>query len=315
MNSAAVHTEQQLVIQVEHWDALCAYFKDSVMAKANLCSLASDLGLKWPIRGKNETPERYIQYSLEELADLPEFYGKGNRLPLLSTILLETKQLDDPFLEMTEHLEKVVQKEVEEPPLLRQLGVPADFPVSLMNFSDKTLKACREGGYETLSQLVAFLQKSASAVMLNEEFRQFRNALDAAGLGKFLPIRDGSKGIHLAEAIGHLAGCLSDQQAATLLYAYKISTTNPAWKESTALGKTEALALFGQVKATAEKHFELLPEQAGELREAVQSGLTACVRYFVSLNDSDIESVAIAIAMAAFEVKPRLKGLLSNLMK
>ena len=82
MNETAAEIDHQFPFSVEDWDALRSYFNDSVMAETSLCSLAKNLGLKWPIRGKDETPQKYIKFTLEELADLPEFFGKGNRLPL-----------------------------------------------------------------------------------------------------------------------------------------------------------------------------------------------------------------------------------------
>lgn len=317
MNQTLLEPEKEQCFTVEDWDTLRAYFKDSVMAKTNLCSLASHLGMKWPIRGKSETPERYLSYSLEALSEMPEFYGKGNRLPLLYSILLETKSLDDPFVEMTRHLDEGAKEEIEVPQLLRQLGVPAEFPVELINFTSRTHAKCREGGYETISQLVAFLQESASAAMINNEFRDFRNCLDqmdAVRMGQFLPIREGCRGIYLAEAIGHLGRRLSESEAATLVYAYKIPTTNPEWSENFVLSKAESLALFTNVKQRLQKRLDLMPDQAEELRGAINSGLNSGVRFFVPLNDSNLEGLSRAIAMASMDLKPRLKSLISSLL-
>ncbi|MGC9452989.1 MAG: hypothetical protein ACP5I4_16250 [Oceanipulchritudo sp.] len=317
MEAATVSIEPHQPSTGGDWEALRGYFRDTVMARTPLSSLAANLGLKWPIRGKEETPGKYIAFPLEELADWPEFYGKGNRLALLQQILLETRRLDDPFVEMTNHLAEVVRKEAEAPPLLEQLGVPVHFPVELMNFSEKTLASCREGGYETLGQLIAFLQQSASAININDEYRRFINCLnemDANGLGQFLPIRNGARGIYLAEALGQVARRLTGPQAATLLYAYKISTTHPEWNEDAALPRAEASALLAKVKGAARKYFDRMPDQAEELREAVQSDLSAGVRFFVPLNSHDLEGLARAVAMAALDVKPRLKGFMGRFL-
>ena len=66
--------------------------------------------------------------------------------------------------------------------------------------------------------------------------------------------------------------------------------------------------MIAKVKQTVEKYFELMPDEAQQLRCAIQSGLSSSVRFFVSLNDPDLEGLAMAIAMAALDVKPRLKG-------
>ena len=317
MTEILSETQSKQAFSEQEWEELCRYFKDSVMAQTSLTGLASNIGRKWPIRGKEEIPEKYIHRSLEELKELPEFYGKGNRLELLYDILVQTRHLDDPFMEMTEHLENVGRQKVDSPQLLQQMGVPGDFPVELMSLSEKTRTTCHEGGYETLNQLVAFLQENTTASQLNEEFRLIRNCLDqmdAVRLGQYLPIREGARGIYLAEALGQIARQLSPAQAATLVYAYKIPTTNLAWGEDIVLPKAEALALIAKVKKSARKYFDLMPDQCQDLHCALQSGLSSSVRFFVTLNYPDLEGLARAIAMAAMDTKPRFKGLLGNFL-
>jgi len=311
MNQIPVENKQELPFTTGDWDMLRYSLRDTVMAKTNLCSLAKNMGLKWPIRGNQETPERYLGSTLEELSDMEEFYGKGNRLALLYSILVETKRLDDPFAEMTKQLDVIAEQEAAGPSPLQQLEVPEDFPMELVNFSERTLNLCREGGYETISQLIEFLQKSASATIMNDEFRDFLKGLhllDTSYLKQCLPLREGTKGIFLAEALGHVGSRLYPPQAATLIHAYKLTTTKLAWNEEAVLPRAEALALIAKVKRIAEKYFDLMPDQAQQLRCAIDSGLSSSVRFFVSLNDPDLEGLAIAIAMAAMDVKPRLKG-------
>lgn len=297
------------------WDNLCSSLKHSLLVRTELTKLARDLGLKWPIKGKDETPERYICFTLEELADLPEFFGKGNRLALLYSILMETKQMDDPFTDMTRHLDHVTSEKAEGMLALRKLEVPEDFPVQLMNFSRRTLSICQEGGYTTVGELIDFLQTSASAAIINEEFREFLGLLlqlDTTGLARLLPIREGARGIFLAEGLGLIGRRLMDDQAATLIHAYRISTTRAEWSEDAVLPKTEALKLIDEVKESALRYFALVPEQAEELHRAIEAGMGSTMRYFVSLNDPDRESLAIAIAMAALDLKPKLKGLIGS---
>jgi hypothetical protein len=317
MNQAPVQPEQQLTFTSEDWDTLCTFLQNSVIAETNLCSLAKNLGLKWPISGAEEIPKRYIGFSLDELTEMPEFYGKGNRLPLLYAILLETKQLDDPFAEMIEHFEKLPEDEGEARTPLEKLGVPMDFPVELMHFSKKTKALCLEGGHETLSQLIAFLMESRTATIMNDEFRQFLSCLggeDLTGLAQFLPIREGSRGVFLAEAIAQIGRHMSTENAATLTYAYNIGTSNPDWSEDAVLSKDAALLLIESMKKATRKCYEAMPDQAQELQKAVDSDINDRVRFFVSLNDSDLEGLAIAIAMASFDMKPRFKGLISRFL-
>lgn len=291
--------------------------KDSEMADINLCTLAKNLDRKWPIRGDEETPARYLGYSLEALKQLPEFFGKDSRLPLLYNILLETKQFDDPYAEMVQLFDDYGDEVAQPKTPLEKLEVPADMPVELINFSRETLDSCRQGKHNTISELIAFLEKSKTATTLNEEFREFMRAynnFDQIALRKLLPLREGSKGIFFAEAIGHMASRLTDQQAATLIYAFSIKCNKEAWGESYALPKAGALSLVNQLKEKVLKGFEPMPDQAQELRAAIESGLNASVRYFVSLDDPELEALALAVAMTAFPGKPRFKGFMGGLL-
>jgi hypothetical protein len=318
MKTEPSSTEPKRLITSAEWDTLRYHFQDSVMAKTSLCKLAKDMGSKWPIRGKDETPEKYIGHTLEALSDMHEFYGNSNRLPLLYTILKETLSLDEPYSEMVRHFDEVSSQEDEAIQALQELEIPVDFPVEFANFSDDTLNLCRAEKIGTIGRFVEFAQQSAKTVVISGDYRLFLNSLvqrDIKGLRAFLPLREGEQGLFLAESIGHLASQLSDRQAASLLNAYQISTTRPAWAPEKALSKADTLALLAEVKEVMGNRFDMMPDQAQQLRHAVQSGEAACVRFFISLRDAEIEGLAMAIAMAALEVKPRFKGLISRILK
>lgn len=318
MKPESSSTSAKQLITSSEWDTLRYHFQDSPMARTSLKKLAKDMGEQWPIRGKGETPEKYIGQTLEALGEMPEFYGKGNRLPLLCTILKETLGLDDPFSDMVRHFDEVSRKGDEALLALQELEVPEDFPVEFANFSDDTLRLCQAEKIETIGRFVQFAQESARTVVISGDYRLFLNSLiqrDIKGLRAFLPLREGESGLFLAETIGHLASRLSERQAASLLEAYQISTTRPAWSPEKALSRHETTALIAETKDVLQSRFEMMPDQAQQLRHAVQSGEAACVRFFISLGDADIEGLSMAIAMAAFEVKPRHKGLFGRMRK
>jgi hypothetical protein len=308
---------QKVPFTAEEWDKLRFLFQDSVMAKTNLCKLAQNMGTKWPIRGKDETPGKYTNHTLENLLEMTEFYGKENRLPLLFAILKETQALDEPFSDMVNHLDKVASQESEASAALRQLEIPLDFPVELANFTRETLSLCRSEKIETISQFVEFAQQSAKSVIISGDYRLLLNALtqlDRKVLKVFLPIREDMPGIFLAETIGLLARQLTDKKAASLLEAYQISTTKVSWQKAGMLQKPEILELIGELKLSMKKRFDLMPDQAQQLRHAVDSGEASRVRFFVSLGDPDIEGLALAIALAALDVKPKFKGLIGRFL-
>jgi len=317
MHSQTVNSESTPRYTSAEWDKLRYHLQDSMMTRTSLSKLAKDIGTSWPIKGSDETPEKYIAYTLDALQEMPEFYGKGNRLPLLIRILRETLAMDDPFAEMVDHFDKFEHRDNESQQTLLDWDVPAEFPVELGNFSDDTLRLCRKEDIKTVTDLVDFAQRSAQTVVLGGEYRGFLNALserDFKSLRKYLPVRLNEPGIYLSEAIGHIATRLEAVQAATLLATYQISTTKPNWDPERALPKAQTQALLDLVRDTTAKRFEWMPDQAQQLRHAVQSGEAALIRYFVSLDDPDLENLARAIALAAFEVKPRAKGLLGRFL-
>lgn len=299
------------------WDKLRFLMQDSVLADTSLAKLAQDTDSKWPIRGRKETPRKYIGHSLEELCELPEFYGKGNRLVLLYRILEEIQSFDDPFRNMVDQFDALVSEEDEARKALRQLEIPADFPLELANFSPETMDLCGAEDIHRLDQLIDFSRRCARTVLLGGEFQRFLNALlqmDIVSLSRFLPVREGESGIFLAESLGHLAGRLPDEYAATLLRAYRISTAKAAWNEVKCLPRSEIPCLFAEIKSVVGRHFALMPDQAQLLRHAVETSQSDCVRFFAPLNNPDIEDLALALAMAALEIKPRAKGFLDRLI-
>jgi len=302
---------------VEDWDKLRYYFQDSVMADTHMGKLAKNMGTTWPIRGKEETPRKYTGYTYDELGELPEFYGKGNRLNLLYSILKETQSFDDPFCDMVDHFDTVAKQESEAIKSLKAFDIPADLPIELANFSEDTLNLCRTEDIYTIGQLIEFSQKSAKAVIVGGDFKNFLNALnhlDFTTLKHFLPIRKGTTGLFLAESIGLFARKLEDNKAASLLKAFQISTQKPAWLEAKVLSKSDTLALIAELKNPMEARFALIPAQAQQLQHAIGSSEANRVRFFAPLRNPDLESLALAIAMAASDVKPRFNLLSRRLL-
>lgn len=301
----------------EEWETLCYQLTESFMAETSLAKLALNMGLKWPIRGAEECPRKYISYSLEELAEMPEFFGKGNRLEVLYRILKEAQSFDDPFRQMVSHLDEVAKSENEALRSLRELEIPEDYPVSLAGFAPEVQTLCMAEEMSTISELIAFSQRCAKSVVLGGDFRSFLNALchlDVANLRRYLPVREGSKGIHLAESISLLARQLPDSFAASLLKMYQLSCDKPAWAEARQLGREEMNELVGELKGALEDRFKLMPNQAQQMRHALESGQAATVRYFAPIGDPAIEDLCQAMAMAALGIKPRGGSLFNRLL-
>lgn len=307
-----------LPFSAAEWEQLRIRFRDSLMLNTELFKLAQNIDATWPIRGKDETPSKYISFSLDELRILPEFYGKPDRLPLLYQILAETLAFDDPFGEMADYVDSSSRKDDSALKALRKLEIPEDFPVQLANFSEDTKAFCKAEEIRSLADLIAFSQNMAQSIVVGGEFRSFLNSLthlDTQTLKRFVPIRDGKSGLFLAEFIGHLAANCEPAEAATLLDFYGLKVNRREWSAAKPLNPAQRDLLFSELQRLMQPRFECLPDQAQQLRHAAQSGETALLRFFAPLADPDSEALAQAIALAALDFKPKSKGLLGRLFK
>lgn len=317
MNEKMPESHKALPCTAEEWEKLCFLLQDSMMADTSLSKLAQNIGRKWPIRGREECPRKYIGHTLDDLAELPEFYGKGNRLNLLYEILLETQAFDDPFHEMVTHFDAITEEESPPVKALHELDMPVDFPVELASFSSSTEALCEAEGLATIGQLIEFSQRCAKTVLLGGEFQRFLNALiqhDVASLKQFLPVREGRTGPFLAESIAKMALRLTDEEAAFLLQRYQIPSLKPSWQNAGPLRKSESELLLPGIQEHLSKHFAAMPDQAQQLRHAIDSSEAACVRFFAPIQDPDTESLALAVAMAGLAIKPRNQNMLKRFL-
>lgn len=188
------------------WDQIRTAFSTSIMVDTSLSSLAQNLeGPDWPLKGKDETPSKYIDLAFDEVAALLALQGQPpERFDLLAGILKETLAFDDPFGDMVAQAEEAATRDN---PLLKNLArleIPADFPVALSALSPGTLEFCGREKLTTLSELAVFAQGMAQSVIVGGDFRLLLNALshvDEGAIAQFLPFRPGSPGLHWIESI------------------------------------------------------------------------------------------------------------------
>ena len=74
------------------WDDVRSAFATTIMVDTSLNSLAQNLdGPEWPIKGKDETPAKYIDLAFEEVVELLQLKGqKPERIDQLVSLLKET---------------------------------------------------------------------------------------------------------------------------------------------------------------------------------------------------------------------------------
>jgi hypothetical protein len=192
------------------WDEVRSAFASSIMVDTSLNSLAQNLdGPEWPLKGKDETPAKYIDLGFEEVVELLQLKGqKPESIDQLIGILKETLAFDSPFGEMVEQTQAASERDN---PLLKnltKLNIPENFPITLTALEPATLEFCKLEKLHTLGEFAIFAQNMSQNVIVGGDFRKLLNALshvDEAALAEVLPFRRGHKGLHLVEAMAQAA--------------------------------------------------------------------------------------------------------------
>jgi hypothetical protein len=188
------------------WDDVRAAFKSSIMVDTAISSLAQNLdGPDWPIKGKDETPSKYLELNFEELLGMLAIKGQSpERADLLISILKDTLAFDNPFGDMVVQAEAAEKKDNQLLKNMIRLDIPELFPISLTALNADTMEFCKLEKLTTLGEFAVFAQNMAQNVIVGGDFRRLLNALshiDEKTLAEFLPFRPGTKGLHLIEAV------------------------------------------------------------------------------------------------------------------
>ena len=281
------------------WDEIRKKFRHSIMADTSLVSLAQNLDTKeWPIEGEEEKPSKYMDFSYDELLMLPEIAGKSDRADHLIGILKETLAFDDPFGDMVAQVEVTSAKENPILKTLARLNIPEDYPLTLANFSEGTRAVCSSEGVQTIGAFANLGQQMSTRVVLGGDFRHALNALthgDEDGISQFLPYRKGSTGLHLAEAIGLIAGSLprADQLSLGKHYGAKLNSADLAAAKP--LTKEQVVKLENSLRPTFVAALEWFKDDKESLIRQLTDGVSLD-RYFVVINDPAREAIAARIS-------------------
>lgn len=242
------------------WDQARSAFASSIMVDTAISSLAQNLdGPDWPIKGKEETPAKYIDLNFEEVVELLQLKGQSpERVDQLIGIFRETLAFDSPFGEMVEQTEVASARDN---PLLKnlaKLGIPENFPIALTALEPGTLEFCKLEKLTTLGEFAVFSQGMAQNVIVGGDFRKLLNALshvDEGALTQVLPFRRGAKGLHLIEALAQAASAPDAAARAELATTW--------FREELSLIEKEIAA-----GGSLERHFVFLGNPALEKRAA-----------------------------------------------
>jgi hypothetical protein len=190
----------------KEWDEIRKAFAGSIMIDTQITSLAQNLdGADWPMKGKDETPAKYVDLTFAEVQEMLVLKGQPTeRFDQLIAILRETLAFDDPFGDMVEQTAESTAKDNTLLKNLTKLGIPGDFPIKLTALNSDTLEFCRLEKLATLQEFAIFAQGMSQNVIVGGDFRKLLNALshiDESALSEILPFRMGAKGLHLVEAL------------------------------------------------------------------------------------------------------------------
>jgi len=210
---------------IRDWDETRAAFATSIMVNTAISSLAQNLdGPDWPLKGKDETPAKYIDLAYEEVIEYLALKGQPpERIDQLIGIFKDTLSFDAPFGDMLTQTEKSGKKDNQMLRNMARLEIPESFPIAMTALNKEALEFCRLEKLGTLGEFAVFAQGMAQNVIVGGDFRKLLNALshvDEQALSEVLPFRCGVKGLHLVEALGLAAGASAPAERAAAAIEY-----------------------------------------------------------------------------------------------
>jgi hypothetical protein len=268
------------------------------MVDTPLSSLAQNLDMEdWPFKSPKETPSKYVDMTFAELLSAPAMIGYPERAEHLVKILEETLAFDEPFGEM---VAETLTSHDKDNPILKniiKLGIPEDFPISLVALTLETRDYCTMEGIKTVKEFAVFAQNLSQSVIVSGDFREFLNALanvDDATLAQFLPFRRGSKNLHLLEGLSLTVRAQPSEVQAALAQRYGARLGQDDSRRAREAAANDVAAaeeiLVQQASAYIEYFQADLAELQRQLDEGAQLGRLAAV-----LNDAVVESVVTGL--------------------
>jgi len=297
-------SQTELKYTAEEWDEIRLNFQTSIMVDTKLLSLGQNLDLtEWPIEGEDETPAKYIDYSMEELQELPGLAGHPERINLLVETLRDTLAFDDPFGDMVEQVESAAAREDGVAKTLNKLEITGHYPIRLTNLSQETKEFCEAEEIETLEQFAAFAQNMAQNVVVGGDFRSFLNCLshvDEQRIAQFLPFRPRHSGLHLQEGVGLVIDRLEPAERLALLKKYGKKLTDAEEQERQGVSAENLAQIEQRLTSQARQFLEWFSNERDKLRSAEGSD-QSLERYLMVLNDPDKERIAVQVLERALQ--------------
>ncbi|WP_269541689.1 hypothetical protein [Cerasicoccus fimbriatus] len=282
----------------DDWDEIRLAFATSLMVDTGLLSLSQNLEIEeWPIKGSGETPSKYIDFTWEELQELPGLADKPARIDLLIHILRETQAFDDPFGDMVATVDAHASVDRTLEKNINRLKIPEDFPMALSGLSADTLSFCQNEDIKTLKDFGHFAQNMAQNIVIGGDFRALLNSLsteDQQTLAKYVPFRPGSLGLHLPECIGLLLNQLSEVEKCSLLKKFGYDRMTDNMEAKARLSKEQVSQLEDILQSKLKEICDYFPEQYKQLAMDIKGGKTL-ERIFMVVDEPERECICANI--------------------
>ncbi|MFP4280993.1 MAG: hypothetical protein ACOC3I_10660 [Verrucomicrobiota bacterium] len=302
------------------WENVRERFKHSMMIRTEIHKLAQNLDLSWPLKGREETPLKYVSYTHEELLLMPGLAESPDRIRLLVDILTETMAFDDPFGEMAEQVDSSSKRDDGSQRALAKLGVPLTFPLQLCALSEETRNFCEAEEIRTLGQFLDFAQNMAQHVVVGGDFRAFLNAVahpEEKSIARYLPFRPGHEGLHLPEGVAQALGRFD---ASTRLFFHESAgapTTVEDRRDTRPLGEKERANARAAAREHLERLFAWFEGSRTDLADAAAEGPAQLARRFAVLEDEQVEKTCVWLTLLALDLEnthqPQRKSLFARL--
>lgn len=294
----------------QEWEYIRKRFFNSILNETEIAKLGQNVGVSWPFKGGDETPNKYIEYTFEELNSVPGLVGKKGRIHKLMDILRETLAFDDPFGDMVDTVEEESYEDNTFERILAKLQVPTNYPAKFLQFSEDTKELLKSEELTTLLEVVHFGQKLARNVVVGGDLKTFLNGLahkDDVGIRKHMPYRRGERGLHLAEAIALVAEGFDESLQLELLHQSGVGLTE---EEEAVRKKASKLNTEAQLKLGLEQVKDLCEWFTAEAIDLEQIFNTGGMpeRFFLNVNEPRVERLALALSRLHFGIDEQKKG-------
>ena len=291
----------------QEWDDVRHRFGSSIMMDISLSNLGQNVGINWYNNAKDDTPGVYLSLTVDEALMMPSIAGNPHKLKTLIDILNETLAFDDPFGDMVDEVQSSGDSAEEILLNLEKLEIPETFPLELTRISKETKKLCRAEELLTIGEFIRFSQKMAQNIVIGGDIRNFLNTFaerDEDGIAKYLPFRKGSKGLHLAEAIGVMVDSLSPGDRLAILENFGGDLSKKDKAKTKEMDEDDVLRLESKIRNDLNVIMKWFSDQKLVLETRILTG-ESLERFFIPLNDPDKERVATGCARVYFkDIKP-----------